>query len=427
MFHNNLGNALRQAGRPVDAVRHLREAVRLKPDYAEAHNNLAIALANAEQADDAIRAYERALELQPNYADAHNNLGVLLNDVRSPAAALPHFERALELKPDYSEARLNRALAWHSEGDYERGWDEYEVRWRGKGAKLRDYPAPPWDGSDPAGKTVLLYPEPGLGDTIQFLRYARALADRGARVVAEVQPPLVDLARTYPGVTTVIPCGQTASAFDCHAPLLGLPRLCGTRRAEDVPGPHPYLSADPAQVEHWRAALAPVDGFRIGICWQGNPHHRGDHTRSVRLARFADLARVPGVRLISLQKRPGHKQLAEAAGRFEVADFGVRTSDESMADVAALIAALDLVICVDTAVGHLAGALGRPAWVLVSYNADWRWMRDRTDTPWYPSVRLFRQPRPGDWDAVFAAVREELSRLAATADPAVTVAGAVRP
>lgn len=168
----------------------------------------------------------------------------------------------------------------------------------------------------------------------------------------------------------MVPCGEAPPAFDCHAPLLTLPRLCGTRRAEDVPGPHPYLSAAAERVEHWRTELGAPDGLRVGICWQGNPHHRGDHTRSVRLARFADLARVPGVRLFSLQKGPGHEQLAEAAGKFEVADFGARTSDESMADAAALIAALDLVICVDTSVGHLAGALGRPAWVLVSYNAD---------------------------------------------------------
>jgi ADP-heptose:LPS heptosyltransferase len=166
-----------------------------------------------------------------------------------------------------------------------------------------------------------------------------------------------------------------------------------------------------------------LDALRVGICWQGNPQHRGDHTRSVRLARFAELAAVPGVGLISLQKGPGQEQLAGAAGRLEVHDFGARTSDESMADAAALIAALDLVVCVDTAVGHLAGALGRPAWVLVSYNADWRWMRSRTDTAWYPSVRLFRQPKPGDWDSVFAEVRDQLTRLTISADPAVTVAG----
>jgi hypothetical protein len=234
----------------------------------------------------------------------------------------------------------------------------------------------------------------------------------------------VELARTCPGVTTVIPCGQSPPAFDCHAPLLGLPRLCGTRRPEDVPGPHPYLSADPARIEHWRRELGPTDGLRVGICWQGNPQHRGDHTRSVRLTRFAALADLPGVRLISVQKGPGREQLADVAGKFQVADFGARTSDESMADAAALVEALDLVICVDTAVGHLAGALGRPAWVLVSYNADWRWMRDRADTPWYPTVRLFRQPKPGDWDAVFAQVRGELARMPTGADPAVTVGGA---
>src|SRR5262245_29031740 len=420
VFHNNLGNVLRQVGRNADSIRHLREAVRLNPDYAEAHNNLAIAFAHAGQFEEAIGAYRRALELRPNYAEAHNNLGVLLNDVRSPAEALPAFTRALELRPDYPEARLNRALAWLSEGDYERGWDEYEFRWKGKGARMREYPRPVWAGEDLAGKTLFVHPEQGLGDTIQFLRYARLAADRGARVVAEVQPPLIDLARTCPGLDAIIPSGQEPPQFDYHAPMLSLPRLLGTRRPEDVPGPHPYLSADSARVEYWRGELAALDGFRVGLAWQGNPQHRGDHTRSVRLTRFARLAGLPGVRLISVQKAHGRDQLAEVNG--QLPDFGGRTSDESMADSAALIAALDLVVTVDTAVAHLAGALGKPVWILVSYNADWRWMRHRADTPWYPSARLFRQPAPGDWNSAFERVRAELARIPVVADTAITAA-----
>jgi tetratricopeptide (TPR) repeat protein len=422
VFHNNLGNALRQVGRTPDAIRHLREAIRLKPDYAEAHNNLAIALAHAGYAEEAILAYQRALELRPSYAEAHNNLGVLLNDIRSPAEALPAFNKALELKPDYPEARLNRALAWLSEGDYERGWDEYEFRWNGKGARIREYPRPLWRGEDLAGKTLFLHPEQGLGDTIQFLRYARLAADRGARVIAEVQPSLIDLAKTCRGIDTLIPCGQEPPAFDYHAPLLGLPRLFGTRRPEDIPGPYPYLSADPARVAYWRTELNGTDGFRVGIAWQGNPQHRGDHTRSVRLERFGILAAVPGVRLISVQKGHGRDQLDTVKGRFELTDLGGRTADDSIADAAALIAALDLVVTVDTAVAHMAGALGKPVWILVSYNADWRWMRDRPDTQWYPSARLFRQRKPGDWDGVFEELRRAVGDQIAVADPAVTAA-----
>jgi Glycosyltransferase family 9 (heptosyltransferase) len=219
-------------------------------------------------------------------------------------------------------------------------------------------------------------------------------------------------------VDVVIPCGQEPPPFDYHAPMLGLPRLLGTRRPEDVPGPHPYLSADAARVEYWRGELATFDGFRVGLAWQGNPQHRGDHTRSVRLTRFGRLTGVPGVRLISLQKAHGRDQLAEVNGQFKLTDFGGRTSDESMADAAALIAALDLVVTVDTAVAHLAGALGKPVWILVSYNADWRWMRNRPDTPWYPSARLFRQPKPGEWDSVFEELRHAVAAIAAP-DPAI--------
>ena len=347
-----------------------------------------------------------------------NNLGVLLNDLVSPAEGCRRSIGA-GLKPDYPEARLNRALAWLSEGEYERGWDEYEFRWKGKSARMRDYPRPPWRGEDLAGKTLFLHPEQGLGDTIQFLRYARLAADRGARIVAEVQPSLIDLARTCSGIESLIPCGSEPPPFDYHAPLLGLPRLLGTRRPEDVPGRDPYLCADAVRTNYWKTELAAFDGLRVGIVWQGNPQHRGDHTRSVRLTRFESPAGVPGVRLISLQKGHGRDQVHELNGKLGAPDFGGRTSDESMADTAALIMALDLIVTVDTAMAHLAGALGKPVWILLSYNADWRWMRKRTDTPWYPSARLFRQPAPGDWNSVFESIREELVRITQSADPAV--------
>jgi Flp pilus assembly protein TadD len=411
VFHNNIGNALRQLTQLDEAERHLRDATRLRPDYPEAHNNLGIVFSHKGEGRETERCYRRALELRPGYAEAHNNLGVLLNDIAGPGHAVEHFSQALALRPDYPEARLNRALAWLSLGDYERGWPEYEFRWKGKANTPRSYPNRPlWDGSDPAGKTILLHPEQGLGDSIQFLRYAKLLAQRGGRVVFEAPRPLAELAQTCPGIAAVVGASQLAPEFDYHTPLLSLPRFLGTRRPADIPSGVPYLLPDRARAAYWREELTGIEGLRVGIVWQGNPQHKGDRTRSLRLARFAPLAAVMGTRLLSLQKGFGHEQLADFAQQFDIADLGRRTADDSLADMAALVMCLDLVVCVDTAMAHLAGALGRPVWMLLSYNADWRWLRDRADTPWYPTMRLFRQPRPGDWDSVYASVATELGR-----------------
>src|SRR5262245_38600291 len=257
---SNLGVALSSMDRHDEAVGVYRESLRIKPDGIAAHNNIGNALRQLGRLDEAAHHLREAIRYKPEYAEAHNNLGIVLIQQGDTKIGAELYGKALELRRgDYPEARLNRALAWLSEGDYERGWDEYEFRWKGKTAKLRDYAKPLWDGSDLKGKTLFLYPEQGLGDSIQFLRYADLAAKRGARVVAEVPRPLLELARTCPGVAEVVPSGAESPPFDFHAPLLNLPRLLSTRRVDDIPGPHPYVTADPARVEHWRRELAGLD------------------------------------------------------------------------------------------------------------------------------------------------------------------------
>jgi hypothetical protein len=330
---------------------------------------------------------------------------------------------ALRLDPQSASTHWNRALALLQGGDYARGWPEYEWRWRRPGARPRlstDRPA--WDGRPLEGRTILLWCEQGLGDAIQFARYAPRVQRQGGRVLLQCPGILRALFRTLPGVEAVLAEGEALPAFDVHAPLLSLPALLGTTLAT-VPAEVPYLSADPALVGAWRKKLAAVPGLRVGVAWQGNPHHKWDRHRSVHLAAFAPLARVGGVRLVSLQKGPGAEQLAALRGRLPVVDFGDDLGASGpYPDTAALMRGLDLVVTVDTATAHLAGALGVPVWVPLSTIVDWRWLLGREDSPWYPTMRLFRQAQLGDWGPVFARLAEELRALV-TGGPPVGPAG----
>ncbi len=310
-------------------------------------------------------------------------------------------------------ARWNRAIAWLTQGDFERGWAEYEWRWKRSEAKTRHFPEPRWDGSALEGKTILLWCEQGLGDTLHFVRYAGLLKDRGATVWLECPAKTMAILATCVGVDRVLPEGQPLPpGFDCQAPLMSLPHLCGTTLA-DVPATVPYLSADPEMVERWHARLgAPGEAaFKIGVAWQGNPKHRFDRHRSFSVQWFHDLARTDGVQLYSLQKGPGADELKRA--RFPIIELG-STLDESgsaFTETAAVIMAMDLIITGDSALAHLAGALGVRVWLLLSTPADWRWMLDRSDTPWYPTMRLFRQEVLGRWAPVFARMRQEVREM----------------
>ena len=411
--YNNLGAALRQQGQLAAAADCYRQALRLLPNYAEAHYNLGTACTQQGRLDDAVASYREAVRLKPEYAEAHFHLGQALRARGHQDEALAAFRRLLQLRPDNPEAHLSRALTWLLLGDFEQGWPEYEWRLQCKDFYRPPFSRPRWDGSPLQGRTILLHAEQGLGDTLQFVRYAPLVKGRGGSVILACQKTLLALLAGCPGIDRLVAADAEPPPFDVHAALPSLPALFATTVAT-VPATVPYLSADPTLVERWRSELSASPGFKVGIAWQGNPNYPADRYRSFPLARFAPLAGVPGVRLFSLQKGPGTEQL-RAAGMFPVIDLGPRLDEGTgpFVDTAAVMKNLDLVVTVDTALAHLAGALGVPVWLVLSSAADCRWMLDREDSPWYPTLRLFR-PSAGDAGAdVFARLAAALRERAA--------------
>ena len=407
--HNNLGSMLEESGLIDESIASLQEALRLKPDFANAHSNLGIALYRQHRYTEAVVQYRRAIAMQPDLAEAHNNLGSVLFDLGRGDEALESFAEAVRLKPDYREPHWGRALVWLSRGEFERGWSEFE--WRLSPLEARQCPQPRWNGSSVAGRTILLDAEQGLGDTLQFVRYGSLLRQQGGKVVLVCQPRLVPLlAGGCPSIDQVVARGERVPPFDVHLPLLSLPRVFGTTLA-NIPAAIPYLRADPSLVERWSGELSQLPGFKIGIAWQGSPAHPGDRERSIPLSEFEPLGQVSGVRLISLQKGPGTEQLPLEGRRLGVVDFSERLdeADGPFMDTAAIMRSLDLVITCDSALCHLAGAMGIPTWVAISAVPDWRWLTGRDDSPWYPSLRLFRQNELDRWSDVFERISAEVA------------------
>lgn len=294
--------------------------------------------------------------------------------------ALRHYETALRHQPDHAWAHFNRSQVWLLQGDWARGWDEWEWRWRRPGTAPRAWDVPAWDGTPLPGGTVLLHAEQGMGDTLQFVRFVRETRERVSRVVLECQPALLPLLRGVPEVDQLVAKGLPLPRVDAQVALLSLPRLFGAR-PDSIPGKVPYLQADPERVAKWRTRLAAYPGFKVGIAWQGNPKYKRDRFRSVPLAEFAPLAAVPGVHLIGLQKGPGREQLTDPAP-FPVVDLGPDVDEAgAFLDTAAIMKNLDLVITSDTSIPHLAGGLGVPTWVALGSSPDWRWLLNRVDSP----------------------------------------------
>lgn len=403
---SNLGLIRQWQGATDEAVEHFRRALELNPDFADAYNHLAISLHGRGEREEAVRLLRRALELNPDLADAHHNLGNALRSQGEPVEALACYDRALALKPDHADMHLSRALLRIQIGDYEGGWPEYEWRWRCRGYSLPTFTQPPWDGGNLAGRTILLYADHGLGDALQFVRYAPLVRRRGGRVIVACRKPLARLIASCSGVERVVVENDPVPEFDTYAPLMSLPAVFGTT-VSTVPTGIPYLHADRQSIARWRRKLAPEPGLKVGIMWQGNPAYGRDHERSFRLAHLAPLAKIPGVRFVSLQHGPATEQIRAVADQFAVRNLGNRLGD--FLEIAGAMKSLDLIIAPDSAVAHLAGALGLPVWLALPFDADFRWLFGRDDSPWYPAHRLFRQRQPGDWDNVFARMAVALS------------------
>jgi len=405
---SNLGNTLKQQGRLEEAEASCRAALRLKPDYATAYNNLGVALVAQGRLVEAAATFEKALSCMPNDAVAHANLSAALVRQGKYSEAEANARRALAINPNYAEAHKNQGIVWLLLGDFARGWREYEWRWRCPGYALPRYPQPLWEGSPLEGKTILLHHEQGLGDTIQFVRYARVLKERGARVVCKVQRPLLQLMARCGDIDQLVSDEAELPPFDFYVPMLSVPGILNTT-FETIPGEVPYLAPDESLVRQWRQRLRDDRGFKVAIAWQGSRDFHADLQRSIPLKQFAPLAAVAGVRLISLQKGYGAEQIAGLESTFEVVHFGdALDASGAFMDTAAILKNVDLAILCDTSVTHLAGALAVPTWVALSISPDWRWFLDREDSPWYPTVRLFRQTRLGDWRDVFERLAHEL-------------------
>jgi len=443
------GRLLQEAGRLAEAEGCYREAVAREPGHARAYNNLGCVLHMQGRLDDALVAYRRALDLDPTLPQANQNFASIVRDPAALARAaeeyrratlanprdalafndlgntlrelgrldesLEAFAQALAIDPGLAQAHFSRSFVLLLRGDYAGGWNDYEWRWKlpAFNAPVRRFAQPMWDGRALAGATILLHAEQGLGDTLQFARYAPLVAERCGAVILESQRELAALMRSVRGLSQVVARGEPLPHFDAHAPLMSLPAVFGTT-LERIPWDGPYVHADPARAAQWDLdAHAGGARLKVGLVWAGRPQQWDDRKRSLTLGRLAPLASAEGVAFFSLQVGEAAAQAAAPPAGMRLVDLTSRIADFS--DTAALVSQLDLVITIDTSVAHLAGAMGRPVWVLVAHAPDWRYHLGREDMPWYPGMRLFRQERDGDWTGAIARAAEALGARAAAA------------
>jgi tetratricopeptide (TPR) repeat protein len=400
--HIGLGIVLRDRGRLEDAVARYQQALKLAPDHPETRNNLGVALADLGQLKEAIAHYQRALAIRPDCAETRYNLGVALEREGRYGAAIASYERALAVKPDYAPAHLNRALALLLTGEFEQGWKEYE--WRFAAARYdRGFGRPLWRGEPLGGRRILIHAEQGFGDTLQFVRYVPAVAERGGTVVLEVPQALVRLVRSVAGASQIVVAGDPLPPFECHCPLLSLPRVFDTRLTT-IPNAVPYLAPPTEASLAWAGRLAAASGLKVGVVWAGTT------VGAIDLRLLEPLWKVGGVSWFSLQAGSPAADISSLDGVVDITDLSPWLTD--FAETAAAVCQLDMVITVDTSVAHLSGALGRPTWILLPAAADWRWLIEREDSPWYPTARLFRQKRGEDWHGVARAIAAALAPIA---------------
>jgi tetratricopeptide (TPR) repeat protein len=409
--HISLGNALQAQGKTSEALDCLQQALRLHPHSAELHNARGIALAQSGKEEEAIPCLQRALELRPGYIRAYNNLGTALQNLARSDEALRYFDEGLKSAPEDPHLHTGRALIWLRQGDFERGWPEYEWRLRLPEMRRYDLPQHPWRGEPLEGRTIVLLAEQGIGDTIHFIRYAPLVRQRGGHVVLVCDASLIRLLTGFPGIDQLLSSGAPLAAFHTFIPLASLAGVFGASLS-NIPADVPYLSADPGLLQSWGQRLRSHRDFKIGIAWQGSRDNPDDYRRSAPLEAFQPLAKLPGVHLFSLQKGPGGEQLRRVAHAWPITNLAGRLDEGTGAfmDTAAVMKQLDLVVTVDTAIAHLAGALAVPVYVALAFVADWRWLVNRDDSPWYPTMRLFRQRERGAWSEVFSRIAATIAR-----------------
>jgi Tfp pilus assembly protein PilF len=406
------GNALKNAGQPEAAIASYDLAIEFRAGYSQAYCNRGVVQQSLGLMGEALSSYDRAIVLEPADAMAHYNRALLMQERSRWDEALASYNRAVQIDPRFADAQYNRSLALLSLGDFEHGWRGFEWRWHnaqrlGIGAR-REFTQPLWLGDEPvAGKRLLLYSEGGFGDTLQFCRYASLCAGLGATVILEVPQPLRDLLQGLAGVAQVIVTGSELPEFDYQCPLMSLP-LAFRTTLETIPAAPGYLHSDPAKVQRWRALLGERTGPRVGLAWSGNPNYPADARRSIALADWVGQL-PPGFQYFRLQR---HVREADRAA-LQSSPFIVSFADDLLEfdNTAALCELMDVVISTDTSVPHLSGALARPTWLLLPLDPDWRWLRNRSDSPWYPTAKLYRQKSAGAWDEVFGRIAADLRGL----------------
>jgi len=407
--HTALAEVYLLAGKLDDAEQCARRALAIDPRFVHGWGVLSLVLDKKDNIKGMVQSLESAVALAPDHRDAMSNLGRAYSRDRQDEKAISILQRVLTQHPNHAEAHGSLAFAYLASGDLKRGFEEYEWRWHCESFTTapREFDRPLWQGSDPSGRTILVHAEQGYGDVIQFARYLPMLAALGARIIVECPLPLRDLIERISGVVKVLPNGLKLPDFDLHLPLMSLPRAFGST-LESIPNQVPYLHADPSKIVHFSERVAQLPrGLKVGLMWAGN--RKPDPKRTCPLIELAPLADVGGVHFISLQKDSVAEDLVSVPHGLAFTDLAPELKNFS--DTAALIGQLDLLLTIDTACAHLGGALGAKTWTLLPYMADWRWLRDRSDTPWYPTMRLFRQPRPDNWSSVILEVREVLMRI----------------
>jgi len=408
--YNNRGVACKTLNYFDAALESFDQAISIDTDHADAYNNRGNVLRDQGRLDVAVEHFHKSLSIKPDFIEAHYNLGNTFVELKQPDAAFASYDQAIAIKPDYADGHWNKALLFLLLGDFENGWAGYEWRWENKNLEMpkRNFAQPLWLGAESlAGKSILLHSEQGLGDAIQFCRYAKMVADCGAHVILEVQEPILDLMANLDGVSQLVASGDSLPAFDLHCPLLSLP-LAFKTGMDSIPAATPYLRADAGKVAQWKVKLDGKAGPRAGLVWRGSALHTNDRNRSISFAEL--LHHLPdGFQYVSLQKELRGEDQETLRSRPDILHFGDELTDFS--DTAALCELMDVIISVDTSVAHLAGALGKPVWILLPYIPDWRWLLDRSDSPWYPGAKLYRQEKIGEWDAVFEKVKSDLLSL----------------